>query len=220
MLHFTVISFMHCPPFLGNICSTHSLTHTHTLSLSHLSLSAIAKVYPICTIRSTPAEPVHCIVWAKELFKLLLGPTAESMLFEAALYPSEEEEGQGERGTHRQADPSDQDRSVTAYSDTSEYMKYVTFPTVQTSATLSGYVKSLFVALFHTEVAKQVEAGVYKTSKKTPQPLHSQLIEQVCEACAPLLDDMLAGRAPSGASRSRGRYGWIVYIYPADCINN
>ena len=23
------------------------------------------KVYPICTIRSTPDKPVHCIVWAK-----------------------------------------------------------------------------------------------------------------------------------------------------------
>lgn len=41
------------------------------------------KVYPICTIRSTPDKPVHCIVWAKELFKLLFGPRPEeSMLFE------------------------------------------------------------------------------------------------------------------------------------------
>jgi hypothetical protein len=29
------------------------------------------KVYPICTIRSTPSMPVHCIVWAKELYKLM-----------------------------------------------------------------------------------------------------------------------------------------------------
>lgn len=26
---------------------------------------AAQKVYPICTIRSTPDKPVHCIVWAK-----------------------------------------------------------------------------------------------------------------------------------------------------------
>ena len=25
------------------------------------------KTYPICTIRSTPEKPVHCIVWAKGL---------------------------------------------------------------------------------------------------------------------------------------------------------
>lgn len=47
--------------------------HTHTL-----------QVYPICTIRSTPDQPVHCIVWAKEFFKLLFGKPSESMLFEAA----------------------------------------------------------------------------------------------------------------------------------------
>lgn len=41
------------------------------------------RVYPICTIRSTPSQPVHCIVWAKELYKLCLGPKVEeSMLFE------------------------------------------------------------------------------------------------------------------------------------------
>lgn len=41
------------------------------------------KVYPICTIRSTPSQPVHCIVWAKELYKLCFGPKVEdSMLFE------------------------------------------------------------------------------------------------------------------------------------------
>lgn len=27
------------------------------------------KTYPGCTIRNTPSEPVHCIVWAKHLFK-------------------------------------------------------------------------------------------------------------------------------------------------------
>ena len=40
------------------------------------------KVYPICTIRSTPDKPVHCVVWAKELFKLLFGNPAESLLDE------------------------------------------------------------------------------------------------------------------------------------------
>lgn len=27
------------------------------------------KSFPGCTIRNTPSEPVHCIVWAKHLFK-------------------------------------------------------------------------------------------------------------------------------------------------------
>lgn len=40
------------------------------------------KVYPICTIRSTPDKPVHCVVYAKEVYKLLFGQMAESMLYE------------------------------------------------------------------------------------------------------------------------------------------
>ena len=32
------------------------------------------KTYPVCTIRSTPDKPVHCIVWAKHLFEALFGP--------------------------------------------------------------------------------------------------------------------------------------------------
>lgn len=30
---------------------------------------AAQKSYPGCTIRNTPSEPIHCIVWAKHLFK-------------------------------------------------------------------------------------------------------------------------------------------------------
>ena len=40
------------------------------------------KVYPTCTIRSTPDQPVHCVVWAKEFFKLLFGNSTDSMLYE------------------------------------------------------------------------------------------------------------------------------------------
>lgn len=31
---------------------------------------------------STPSKPVHCIVWAKQLFCLMFGKTEESMLYE------------------------------------------------------------------------------------------------------------------------------------------
>ncbi|KAI9099384.1 hypothetical protein DFS34DRAFT_642694 [Phlyctochytrium arcticum] len=36
------------------------------------------KTYPVCTIRSTPSAPIHCIVWAKSyLFSLLFGKNEE-----------------------------------------------------------------------------------------------------------------------------------------------
>lgn len=41
------------------------------------------KVFPMCTIRSTPEKPVHCIVWAKQLYTLLFGDAAASMLHDS-----------------------------------------------------------------------------------------------------------------------------------------
>ena len=34
---------------------------------------APARTFPGCTIRNTPSEPIHCIVWAKHLFNQLFG---------------------------------------------------------------------------------------------------------------------------------------------------
>ncbi|KAL7461896.1 hypothetical protein ACHAXS_002309 [Conticribra weissflogii] len=62
---------------------------------------ATQKVYPICTIRSTPSMPVHCIVWGKELYKLCFGPKVEeSMLFEdeASLRAEREATENGDEG--------------------------------------------------------------------------------------------------------------------------
>lgn len=41
------------------------------------------KQHPICTIRSTPSKPVHCLVWGKQFYKLLFGNMPESMLYES-----------------------------------------------------------------------------------------------------------------------------------------
>uniref|UniRef100_A0A182WFG0 SUMO-activating enzyme subunit n=1 Tax=Anopheles minimus TaxID=112268 RepID=A0A182WFG0_9DIPT len=35
------------------------------------------KTFPGCTIRNTPSEPIHCIVWAKNLFNQLFGESNE-----------------------------------------------------------------------------------------------------------------------------------------------
>lgn len=37
------------------------------------SPKAAQKTFPGCTIRNTPSEPIHCIVWAKHLFNQLFG---------------------------------------------------------------------------------------------------------------------------------------------------
>lgn len=32
----------------------------------------VPKTYPVCTIRNNPSQPIHCIVWAKMLFKYVI----------------------------------------------------------------------------------------------------------------------------------------------------
>lgn len=34
--------------------------------------SGTQRTYPACTIRNTPSEPIHCVVWAKYLFKWVI----------------------------------------------------------------------------------------------------------------------------------------------------
>ncbi|ODV89268.1 hypothetical protein CANCADRAFT_20431, partial [Tortispora caseinolytica NRRL Y-17796] len=49
----------------------------------------VTKAFPVCTIRSTPSEPIHCIVWAKSyLFTQIFGEDDD---FEAAAQPDEDQ---------------------------------------------------------------------------------------------------------------------------------
>lgn len=36
------------------------------------------KNFAVCTIRTLPEKPIHCVTWAKHLFGLLFGPKDES----------------------------------------------------------------------------------------------------------------------------------------------
>lgn len=39
----------------------------------------VQKTFPVCTIRSTPSTPIHCVVWAKTwLFTQLFGEDDET----------------------------------------------------------------------------------------------------------------------------------------------
>ncbi|KAM7425991.1 E1 ubiquitin-activating protein uba2 [Porites harrisoni] len=53
------------------------------------------KTFPGCTIRNTPSEPIHCIVWAKHLFNQLFG---EADADEEVSPDTEDPEAVGEAG--------------------------------------------------------------------------------------------------------------------------
>ena len=111
------------------------------------------KVYPICTIRSTPDKPVHCIVWAKECFKLLFNKPAESMLFEADI--------EGEVSTYMNL--------VTQYTTKEVEKSY---------GSVISHAQALLVALFNEEVKKRIASDVYKNAKSQPTPTSYDIIDE------------------------------------------
>lgn len=108
------------------------------------------KVYPICTIRSTPSMPVHTIVWAKEFYKLLFGDKVE----ESMLYEDEESE------------PSTYMQAVQDFRKQFQE-KQVTVETIQT----------LVTKFYAEEIQKQLDMDRYKTARKTPKPLEASVVE-------------------------------------------
>lgn len=123
------------------------------------------KVYPICTIRSTPDKPVHCIVWAKELFKLVCGQATESMLYE--------EENEDSSSTYM--------KYATAFHDTS-------FPDASQDAEIMNLSQNLLTALFSTEIAKCIEGKVYEKAKTQPVPISAESIMQAAAVALSVLE--------------------------------
>lgn len=120
------------------------------------------KVYPICTIRSTPSMPVHTIVWAKELYKLLFhSKVEESMLFE---------------------DP--------ASDEPSTYMDAVVRLREQLANNGENWdpetPKKLLQDLYATEIQKQLDMGRYKAAKKTPTCLDLTVLEKGMQQSPPI----------------------------------
>jgi ubiquitin-like 1-activating enzyme E1 B len=102
------------------------------------------KVYPICTIRSTPDKMVHCIVWAKHCYQLLFGKMEDSMLWE------EEDKSAFMHLIRRQENQFN-------YDDVSNVLTYA---------------QNVFQGLFEYEIIKKLEMKVYKTTtSKIPKPL-------------------------------------------------
>jgi ubiquitin-like 1-activating enzyme E1 B len=57
--------------------------------------------YPVCTIRSTPSAPIHCIVWAKSyLFNQLFGNSED----DEALDQDKSENDGNEKGRSNRTD--------------------------------------------------------------------------------------------------------------------
>jgi len=57
----------------GYVGQTYAVVHGVT-ECKECQKTSAPKTFPVCTIRNTPEEPVHCIAWAKSVFDALFGP--------------------------------------------------------------------------------------------------------------------------------------------------
>ena len=122
------------------------------------------KVYPICTIRSTPSMPVHTIVWAKELYKLLFGPKVEeSMLFE--------DQSGDEKSTY-----------MDLVNDLRSQLQAIEKDSSFDEGKLMESAGNVFVALYYTEIQKQLKMDRFKTAQKVPTSIPTEMIKKIVEA--------------------------------------
>jgi len=182
--------------YLGQVTTIHKPSET---ACYECQTQETGKVYPICTIRSTPSAPVHCIVWAKELYKLLFGTEVEeSMLYEGASSTTEEQgENQNKGGedtngkmngtktpTSMNGEKTNGDEHDDENGGSSTYMAAVTaYRTLLQNkggevdaSVLQTIAVTLVRNLFVDEIQKQLDMDRYKTAQKKPAVLPEEVV--------------------------------------------
>lgn len=121
------------------------------------------KVYPICTIRSTPSMPVHTIVWAKELYKLIFGPNVDdSMLFEDTETdePSVYMDVVIKLRSFLISENSNENKSTNGDGKSDELEEKI-----------RAAAREVLTVLYVKEIEKQIATGRYETARRMPVPL-------------------------------------------------
>lgn len=121
----------------------------------------LRKTYPVCTIRSTPSLPVHCITWAKEF------------LFKQLFDEEEIDIGAGQKGGLNDAD------AIAKESDNAEEIKNLTREANEladlrktvTSAETNEFVSHLIRKIFITDIERLALIDELWKSRKRPVPL-------------------------------------------------
>ncbi|GAB1599119.1 SUMO-activating enzyme subunit 2-like [Argonauta hians] len=116
------------------------------------------KTFPGCTIRNTPSEPIHCVVWAKHLFNQLFG----------------------EEDPDQDVSPDTEDPELTAdagesalnTSSTTDSAGGIDRKSTRTWARDTGYdFQKLFSKLFHDDIKYLLSMEKLWEKRKPPAPL-------------------------------------------------
>lgn len=137
---------------------------------------ATPKTFPVCTIRSTPSKPIHCIIWAKEfLFNQLFTSSSEKELTASDL-------------SKETTDQKEIDRIILESNELSSLRKHLADP---------EFSKEVVIKIYKHDVEKalQLESLWKDRQKPTPLDFESEYedklksFETICGSSNPLSDD-------------------------------
>ncbi|KAL7624184.1 E1 ubiquitin-activating protein uba2 [Parahypoxylon ruwenzoriense] len=118
------------------------------------------KTFPVCTIRSTPSQPIHCIVWAKSYLLNEIFGTSED---QAALDSTENDDNASE---------------IAELKKESEALRQI-----RESVGTEQFSQMLFNKVFHKDIIRLRSMQDMWKSREAPTPLeYKTLIDQASEA--------------------------------------
>ncbi|KAI0392741.1 ThiF family protein [Xylariaceae sp. FL0594] len=120
------------------------------------------KSFPVCTIRSTPSQPIHCIVWGKSYLLNEIFGTSED---QAQLDTSENE---------------DNAQEIAELKKESEALRRI-----RESVGTSQFPQMLFDKVFNTDITRLLSMEEMWKSRRPPQPLqYESVMARATEAIA------------------------------------
>ncbi|KAI8600010.1 putative ubiquitin-like activating enzyme [Dissophora ornata] len=119
------------------------------------------KTFPVCTIRSTPSTPIHCIVWAKSyLFGLLFGNA---------------EDDDDEVLAKEDSNDDETAKELAALAVESQALK-----AILASADSEGFAQRVFDKVFYNDIQRLRSMEDMWKTRKPPTPLkYDEIINQV-----------------------------------------
>lgn len=120
------------------------------------------KSFPVCTIRSTPSQPIHCIVWGKSyLLNEIFGASEDESAFD-------------------NTEDRDNAEEIAELKRESEELRKI-----RESVGTSEFPKMLFDKVFNKDIARLRSMEDMWKSRKLPEPLdYSSLLEKTADAGA------------------------------------
>nr|CDS29216.2 SUMO activating enzyme subunit 2 [Hymenolepis microstoma] len=171
------------------------------------------RTFPTCTIRNTPSEPVHCVVWAKFLFNQLFGePDPENEDISPDFNDPDAKLETRPGGLHSMA----RERNLPYTSTIS--LSLWSRVTYGMSEALLTFEESLLLLLFNKDIKALLSMdSLWKNrpDRKEPTPLEERTIK-AAESYSEL--DSEGGTEVPRDQRKMPLLGWIQ-IFISSCVN-